>query len=47
MPNLLSHVDNITNVYEPARASWRINRFPTDTDAELALVEDRMRASWA
>ncbi len=38
LPNLLQHVENITRVYGlPAVVA--INRFPTDTEAELALVE--------
>jgi len=42
IPNLLRHVDNITNVYGlPAVVA--INRFPDDTEAELKLVEDRCR----
>ena len=37
IPNLLKHVENITKVYQlPAVVA--INRFPTDTEAELALV---------
>jgi formate--tetrahydrofolate ligase len=43
MPNLLRHVENITQVYGlPCVVA--INRFPTDTEAELRLVEDRCRA---
>ena len=42
LPNLLRHVDNIRNVYGlPCVVA--INRFPTDTEAELALVERRYR----
>ena len=38
MPNLLQHVSNVKNVYGlPCVVA--INAFPTDTDAELALVE--------
>ncbi len=38
MPNLLRHVENITKVYNlPAVVA--INRFPTDTEAELKYVE--------
>ena len=38
LPNLLRHVENITRVYKlPAVVA--INRFPTDTEAELKLVE--------
>ena len=37
LPNLLRHVDNIKNVYHlPCVVA--LNRFPTDTDAEVALV---------
>lgn len=42
LPNLLQHVENITQQFGlPAVVA--INRFPTDTEAELALVEDRCR----
>ncbi len=42
LPNLLQHVENITGVYGlPAVVA--INRFPTDTEAELNLVEDKCR----
>ena len=42
LPNLLQHVDNITNVYHlPCVVA--INRFPTDTEAELKLVEEQCR----
>ena len=42
LPNLLQHVENITNVYGlPCVVA--INRFPTDTEAELKLVEDKCR----
>ena len=42
LPNLLQHVENITQVYKlPCVVA--INRFPTDTEAELALVEDKCR----
>ena len=38
LPNLLQHVDNVTNVYGlPCVVA--INAFPTDTKAELDLVE--------
>ncbi len=37
LPNLLRHVSNITNVYKlPSVVA--INRFPTDTDQEIALI---------
>lgn len=40
LPNLLQHVDNIKNVYKlPCVVA--INAFPTDTEAELKLVEDK------
>ena len=40
LPNLLQHVDNIKNVYGlPCVVA--INAFPTDTAAELSLVEKR------
>jgi len=43
LPNLLQHVENITQVYGlPAVVA--IYRIPTDTDAELALVEEKCRA---
>lgn len=42
LPNLLQHVGNITEVYKlPCVVA--INAFPTDTDAELKLVEDKCR----
>ena len=42
LPNLLKHVENITKVYGlPAVVA--INAFPTDTEAELRLVEDKCR----
>ena len=42
LPNLLKHVSNITNVYQlPCVVA--INAFPTDTPAELELVEKRCR----
>ena len=42
LPNLLQHVENITGVYGlPAVVA--INRFPTDTEAELKLIEDKCR----
>jgi formate--tetrahydrofolate ligase len=40
LPNLLQHVKNITQVYGlPAVVA--INRFPQDSDAELALIEKK------
>ena len=42
MPNLLRHVSNIKNVYKlPCVVA--VNRFPTDTDAEVALVIEKCR----
>ncbi|MGI6039417.1 MAG: formate--tetrahydrofolate ligase [Clostridiales bacterium] len=42
LPNLLQHVENITDVFGlPAVVA--INRFPADTEAELKLVEDSCR----
>ena len=42
LPNLLQHVDNIKNVFGlPCVVA--INAFPTDTAAELKLVEDKCR----
>jgi len=43
LPNLLQHVSNMKDVYGlPCVVA--VNRFPTDTDAEIALVEDQCRA---
>ena len=43
LPNLLRHVENITSTYRlPCVVA--INRFPTDTEAELALVREKCRA---
>ncbi len=42
LPNLLRHVSNIKNVYKlPCVVA--VNRFPTDTDAEIKLVIDKCR----
>ena len=42
LPNLLKHVSNITNVYKlPCVVA--INAFPTDTKAELDLVESKCK----
>ena len=39
LPNLLRHVDNITNVFGlPAVVA--LNRFPSDTEAEIKMVEN-------
>ena len=43
LPNLLRHVSNIKDVYGlPCVVA--VNRFPTDTDAEMALVIEECRA---
>ena len=43
LPNLLKHVSNIANVYHlPCVVA--INRFPQDTEAELALIRDKCQA---
>ncbi len=43
MPNLLRHVSNIKDVYNlPAVVA--VNRFPTDTEAEIALVIEKCKA---
>ena len=43
LPNLLRHVSNILNVYKlPCVVA--VNRFPTDTDAEIDLVIEKCRA---
>ena len=43
LPNLYKHIENITEKFGlPAVVA--INRFPTDTEAELRLVEDKCRA---
>ena len=43
MPNLLQHVENMTQVYHlPCVVA--INRFPDDTEAELQLIADECRA---
>ena len=42
IPNLLRHVSNIKDVYKlPCVVA--VNRFPTDTDAEIALVIEKCR----
>ena len=42
LPNLLRHVSNIKNVYRlPCVVA--VNRFPTDTDAEIALVIEKCK----
>ena len=43
LPNLLQHVENMTQVYGlPCVVA--INRFPDDTEKELQLIEDECRA---
>lgn len=42
LPNLYKHIENMTQVYKlPCVVA--INRFPTDTEAELKLIEDKCR----
>ena len=42
LPNLLQHVENITKIFKlPCVVA--INAFPTDTEAELKLVEEKCR----
>ena len=42
IPNLLRHVENITKVYGlPAVVA--VNRFPTDTEAELDLIQEKCK----
>ena len=42
LPNLLQHVENVTKVYKlPCVVA--INAFPTDTAAELTMVEDKCK----
>ena len=42
LPNLLQHVENVTKVYKlPCVVA--INAFPTDTAAELKMVEDKCK----
>lgn len=43
LPNLLRHVENVRNVFGlPCVVA--VNRFPTDTDAELDLLAEKCRA---
>lgn len=43
LPNLLKHVENVTQVFKlPAVVA--INRFPTDTEAELNLIKEKCKA---
>lgn len=42
LPNLLKHVENVTQVFKlPAVVA--INRFPTDSEAELNLIKERCK----
>jgi formate--tetrahydrofolate ligase len=42
LPNLLKHVENITKVFKlPVVVA--VNKFPTDTEAELRLMEEKCR----
>ncbi len=42
IPNLLRHVSNIKNVYKlPSVVA--VNRFPTDTDAEISLIIEKCK----
>ena len=43
LPNLLRHVSNIKNVYK-LPCTVAVNRFPTDTDAEINTVVEKCRA---
>ncbi len=42
LPNLLRHVENITEVFG-LNCVVAINRFPTDTEAEIACVQEQCR----
>ncbi|MBQ8882165.1 MAG: formate--tetrahydrofolate ligase [Clostridia bacterium] len=42
LPNLLRHVSNIVNVYK-LPCAVAVNRFPTDTDAEINLVIEKCK----
>ncbi|HHZ02511.1 MAG TPA: formate--tetrahydrofolate ligase [Tissierellia bacterium] len=43
IPNLLKHVENITQVFKiPAVVA--INKFPTDTESELNLIKEKCRS---
>ncbi len=42
LPNLMKHVENMQNIFGlPVVVA--INKFPTDTDSELQLIEDKCR----
>jgi len=40
LPNLLKHIENITKVFK-LPAAVALNKFPTDTDAEINLVKEK------
>lgn len=42
LPNLLQHLDNLSNVFGVPTVV-AINAFPTDTDGEIALIEEKCR----
>jgi formate--tetrahydrofolate ligase len=42
LPNLLKHIENI-NIKSGLPAVVAINKFPTDSDAELKLIEDKCK----
>lgn len=44
LPNLLQHLDNLSNVFGVPTVV-AINAFPTDTDGEIALIEEKCRES--
>lgn len=46
LPNLLQHLDNLSNVFGVPTVV-AINAFPTDTDGEIALIEEKCRESGA
>lgn len=44
LPNLLKHVENVTQVFKlPAVVA--VNRFPADTEAELKLIREKCKES--
>ena len=47
LPNLLQHVEQHHRTCTACPAWWPSTRFPTDTKAELDLVEAQVQASWA
>lgn len=46
LPNLLQHLDNLSNVFGVPTVV-AINAFPTDTNGEIALIEEKCRESGA